>query len=104
MRLARGALAGAIAAGWVGGASAQLAATTVEGVAACRSQEWLNDVVAFSAAKDYGSIQAYLDQKKCVVMKGGLRVTITDVGFATHEFVYMGTKLYTIRKGLTVTP
>lgn len=82
------------------GAWAQLAATTVEGYVACLTEEWLDDIVSFSVAKDHGSIQAYLDQDKCVILRGGLRVTITDAGFTKHEFSYMGLKLYTVREGL----
>src|SRR5688572_16512815 len=100
MRFATAVLASVIGCGWVAGASAQLAATTVDGYAACLSEELLDDLLAYFAAKDLDSAQAYLDDRKCIVLKGGLRVTITDAGLTKHEFAYMGVKLYTLREGL----
>lgn len=104
MRLATAVVATVIGWSCLSEASAQLAATTVEGYAACLSEAWLDDLLAYFAAKDNASAQAYLDQKKCVVLKGGLRVTITDAGFTKHEFAYMGVKLYTLREGLKLIP
>lgn len=71
------------------------------GHAACLKKEWLDDVVSFVVAKDMGSFQAYLDTKKCLVLKEGLRVTITEspgMFGSTTGFVFQGIKFWTVRE------
>jgi hypothetical protein len=48
-----------------------MSATTKGGHTACLKKEWLDDVISFVAAKDKESFQAYLDSKKCIVLKKG---------------------------------
>jgi len=80
-----------------------MSGTTKSGYAACVSEEYLDDFISFAVAKDYGSIQAYLDTQKCIELKQGLRVTVTDspgmFGGKTG-FVIKGIKLWTVREGL----
>lgn len=80
-------------------ASAQSAMTT-KGTLACASKQWLDDAMDFAIAKDMDSLQAYISGGRCIILKEGLRVTITDAGFLTHEFVVQGIKLYTPRENL----
>ena len=55
----------------------------------------LVEALSFAVANDKASIKAYKQSGKCFFpLKGGLNVTITDVGFSVHEFVFQGTKLY----------
>jgi len=78
-----------------------LSAISKGGHTACLKKEWLNDIMSFSIAKDYDSLQAYLDSQKCIVLKKGLRVTITEspgmLG-GTTGFVFKGIKLWTVRE------
>lgn len=78
-------------------------AVTKDGYVACLKKEWLEDVVSFVSAKDKASFQSYIDSQKCIAIKGGLRVTVTEspgMFGRTAEFVYKGVKLWTIREGL----
>jgi hypothetical protein len=71
------------------------------GHTACLKKEWLDDIISFVVAKDMDSFQAYLDSQKCIVLKEGLRVTITESpGFlgGTTGFVFRGIKLWTVRE------
>ena len=61
----------------------------------------MDDVISFIVAKDMDSFQAYLDSKKCIVLKKGLKVTITEspgVFGGTAGFVFKGIKLWTVRE------
>lgn len=81
-----------------------ISATTNDGHAACFKKEWLDDVVNFIIAKDMGSFQAYLDSKKCIILKKGLRVTVTEspgMFGSKAGFVFNGVKLWTVREGLS---
>lgn len=88
----------------VGNAHADaLSAKTVEGYAACSKKEWLDDMSAFAARNDQAGFQAYLDAGKCVLLKSGLNVTVTQspglLG-TQAEFDYKGTKFWTVREAL----
>jgi hypothetical protein len=78
--------------------------TTKDGYPACLTKEWLDDLIVFVAADDVKSINAYISMKRCVVLKGGIKVTVTDssglIGTQT-QFAYMGIKFWTLREGLT---
>ncbi|MBW2342483.1 MAG: DUF4124 domain-containing protein [Deltaproteobacteria bacterium] len=77
--------------------------TTNDGYFACLKEEWLDHVTRFITAKDYDSIDAYISSKKCLVMKGGLVVTVIDspgmFGGKT-SFIYNGIKFWTYREGV----
>ena len=76
---------------------------TTGGHAACLKEEWLDDVTSFVIAKDMDSFQAYLDSNKCVILKKGLRVTVTDspgMFGGKAGFVFKGVKLWTYREAL----
>lgn len=76
---------------------------TTGGHVACLKKEWLDDVTSFVIAKDMDSLQAYLDTDKCIVLKKGLRVTVTEppgMFGGTSGFVYKGFKLWTYREAL----
>lgn len=80
-----------------------LPATTKGGDAACIKKEWLDDLFSFVAAGDKDSFQAYMDSKKCIILKKGLRVTVTESpgmfgGIA--GFVFRGYKFWTAREAL----
>ncbi|SEH08108.1 hypothetical protein [Candidatus Venteria ishoeyi] len=80
-----------------------LSGTTKGGHAACLKKQWLDDVVSFVVAKDMDSFQAYLDSKKCIVLKKGLRVTVTEspgMFGGTAGFVFKGIKFWTVREAL----
>lgn len=80
-----------------------LSGTTNGGHAACLKKEWLDDFVSFAVAKVTGSIQAYLDSKKCIILKKGLSVTVTEspgMFGGTTGFVFQGIKLWTVREAL----
>ncbi|AKJ93877.1 hypothetical protein TVD_00200 [Thioalkalivibrio versutus] len=61
-------------------------------------------MVSFVGADDMGSFEAYIEQGRCVVMQGGQKVTVTDspgmFGGRTG-FVFRGTKLWTLREGIS---
>ncbi len=81
-----------------------LSAKTVEGYAACLEKEWLDDMSAFAAKNDQANFQAYLDKGNCILLKNGLPVTVTGspglLG-TQAEFVYKGTKFWTVREALS---
>ncbi len=78
-------------------------AITTEGSVACLKEEWIKDMVSFVAAKDTVNFTIYIEQNKCIVMREGLTVTVTDspglLGRYT-EFVYDGIKFFTYRDAL----
>jgi len=78
-----------------------LPATSIGGHTACAQKVWLDDLISFVAAGDRGSFQAYIDSNKCIVLKKGLRVTITEspaMFGGTAGFVYNGIRLWTVRE------
>jgi len=68
--------------------------TTNGGHIACLSKEWLDDMLSFVAQSDRASFDAYVQTNKCLVLKDGLKVTVTSRGLLTTEFVYEGLKFY----------
>lgn len=90
-------------AGLVSGQALAMQATTKENHFACLKEEWLDDMVKFVVAKDLDSAQAYVKAKKCLVTKGGEKVTVTDSpGFlgSRASYVYKGVKFWTTREAL----
>ncbi len=77
-------------------------AVTVAGNIACLSEGELDDAITYAVNKDTASLQSLLDRGRCLILKGGLRVTVTDAGFTKHEFAYRGIKLWTVAEGLRV--
>jgi len=80
-----------------------LSGTTKGGHTACLKKQWLNDVIDFVAADDIDSFQAYIDSRKCIILKKGLRVTVTDspgMFGGTVEFIFKGTRFWTVREAL----
>ena len=64
---------------------------------ACRSEEWFEDAIAFVVAADRGSLDAYVRTGKCIVLKGGVRVTVLDRSglFGSRvKFAYQGIKFW----------
>jgi len=93
----------AIVLGFLSTQAYALSGTTKGGHTACLKKQWLDDVISFVVAKDMDSFQAYLDSKKCIVLKEGLRVTVTDspgMFGGTAGFVFKGIKLWTVREAL----
>ena len=71
------------------------------GYTACLKKEWLQDVISFVAANDKSSFQSYLNTNKCVVLKKGLHVTVTEspgMFGGKAGFVYQGIKMWTVRE------
>ncbi len=76
---------------------------TVKGHVACFTEDWLDDIQALASYEDVPGMKKYLISKKCTVMKGGLRVKVTDgPGFfgSTAGFEYYGIKLWTDIHGI----
>jgi len=78
-------------------------AVTKGKVPVCLKKEWMNDMLSFLNSGDEDSFMAYQDTKKCIMLKKGLRVTVTDPpgmfdGIA--EFVVKGLKFWTVREEL----
>lgn len=84
-------------------ATALGSATTEGGHIACVKKEWFEDIMSFIVAEDKSSVQAYLDANKCIILKKGLKVTITESPgvFGTKVgFVISGIKLWSVREAL----
>lgn len=80
-----------------------LPGTTKGGHVACIKEQWLNNMVAFVASGDRASFAAYIEQKRCVVMKSGLKVTVTDgpgMFGGKAGFIFRGTKFWTVREAI----
>lgn len=79
-------------------------ATTSNSSIACFTELALDDMTKFTVAGDRASFDAYVTQGKCIVMKGGVDVTVMEypglLG-GTAGFVYRGVKMWTTREGLT---
>ena len=79
------------------------AAETVDGKFACRTEQWFQDFMKFAAANDTGSLQAYLDSRKCMEINGGLTVTVLEYpGMLSGQWLvsYKGEKFYIQRDGV----
>lgn len=83
-------------------AQAGPAAVTASGYPACSTERLLDDFMSFVVANDTDSMQAYLDSKKCIRLKGGVRVTILKYGPSVHRFAYQGVKLWAMSEALKV--
>lgn len=78
-------------------------ATTKQGYAACQTEAWLDDFMTFANADDTNNMNAYLQAQRCISLRAGLTVTITDrSGMLGSKvaFVYEGVKLWTVREAL----
>lgn len=77
--------------------------TTNGGYVACLQKSWLDDILAFTAAKDMDSVQAYKKANKCIVLKGGFHVTVTEdpsMPGGTTEFAFNGVTMWTLREAI----
>ena len=76
---------------------------TVGGYPACFSEQWFDDAIKFLVNKDHASLQAYIDSKKCVILKDGLPVTIVEYpglfGGVTVA-VFQGVRFWTNREAI----
>lgn len=80
-----------------------LATTTVNSIG-CFTKTDLEEMVRFTVSGDRESFAAYIMHKKCIVLAGGLDVTVVEypgMFSGTPCFVYRGVKLWTTRSGLT---
>lgn len=86
-----------------GSAYAQSATTKEGGYAACLTEALLDDFVTFATAGDTANMNAYLQSQRCISLRGGITVTITErsglLG-AKVAFVFQGVKLWTVREAL----
>lgn len=76
---------------------------TKAGYPACLKKEWFDELIQFVVAKDMDSFQAYMDSKKCLILKEGLRVTVTEspgMFGGTAGFIFQGVKFWTAREAL----
>ena len=80
-------------------ASAQQA-TTKELFPACLTEEWLDDMNSFAAVRDKASFEAYISSQKCILLKGGLKVTVVNRGLLVNQIAYKGIKLWVSSDGL----
>jgi len=81
-------------------AQAATPAMTVKKLPACLSEQWLDDMMDFAQVRDYKSWDSYLEMNRCIILRLGLSVTVTDAGFIKHEFVYQGLKMWTPKEAL----
>lgn len=85
------------------GTAMALRADTVGSQFACFTKSDFEDLVSFGAAKDRASINAYVRQKKCFVLKSGLTVTVLKgpgMFGGKAQCVYQGHKFWTFREAL----
>lgn len=79
-------------------------ATTVNDSVACFSKESLQEMQQFIINRDRDSFDAYIKNGKCIIMKGGLDVSVIEspgmFGGMTM-FIYKGIRLWTNRRSLT---
>ena len=79
-------------------------AKTVYNSIACRTEDWLDDMIKFAAVRDTQSGDTYIKTKKCFILKGGLSVTIIKwpgLFGGKAQFAFRGVKFWTYREGLT---
>lgn len=80
-----------------------VAAETVGGKLACLNAGWYDDFVKFAAAKDEASMEAYFESRKCLQVKGGLKVTVIEYpGMLGGQWVvaFQGQKFVVQREGI----
>ncbi len=80
-----------------------LSGTTKDGYIACRTEEHLNDIMSFVAAKDTASVEAYRSSNKCIILKGGLKVTVLDTTWTGKlQFAFQGLKMWTVMEAVDI--
>lgn len=80
-----------------------LSGTTKGGYAACLKKQWAHDLTRFVVAKDKDNFKSYIDSKKCIILRKGLRVTVTEspgVFGGTAGFVVKVIKFWAAREAL----
>ncbi|PWB82036.1 MAG: hypothetical protein C3F08_00730 [Candidatus Methylomirabilota bacterium] len=75
-------------------------AYTNSGYFGCASKETLDDMITFVVAKDAASMKEYIDSGKCLMLKGGVKVTVTGCSIGEREFVLEGVKLHALAEAL----
>lgn len=81
-----------------------MSAITTENGCACLSETWLDDMIQFVASKDKKNFESYVKANKCIILKSGLKVTVTKspgMFGGKVEFVYNGIKFWATRESLT---
>jgi hypothetical protein len=73
-------------------------ATTKANYFACTTEEYLDDIMSFLIAKDMDSADAYINSNKCVILKAGLKTSITDGGWTRSQFSFRGLKMWTVNE------
>ncbi|MBP6740265.1 MAG: hypothetical protein KA146_09745 [Leptospiraceae bacterium] len=74
--------------------------TTVAGNAACQSKEYLDDIISARNQNNTENVHAMIAQQKCIILKDGIPVTITNNGFLKIEFMYNGYKFWAVREAV----
>ena len=62
---------------------------------ACLTKDWAEDMTDFIVQGDKDNFALYVAQDKCLILKDGVKVTVTGRGLIITEFVYNGVKFYT---------
>ncbi len=74
-----------------------MSATLKDNTPACLKEEWMKDMTSFVVTKDKASYDAYINQKKCIIMKSRLAVTVIESPWifgGYTNFVYEGVKYW----------
>jgi hypothetical protein len=75
---------------------------TKGGHIACFTESDLNDILIFVDQKDTENGQAYLDDKRCIILQPGLNVTVLKrSGISKIQYVHKGYKFWTIPAAVT---
>lgn len=80
-----------------------LSGVTREGYVACKSIAWLNEMLDFQRRNDTASIQAYLNSRKCISLRKGRRLAITEapgIYGSKTGFTLNRVKYWTVREAL----
>ena len=69
---------------------------------ACRTELWLDFMNDFYINYDFASFNNYIDTNRCIIMKGGLTVTVTGQGsnLGILGFIHEETQWYTYREAI----
>ncbi len=69
---------------------------------ACRTELWLDFMNDFYINYDFASFNNYIDTNRCIIMKGGLTVTVTGQGsnLGILGFIHEGTQWYIYRDAI----
>lgn len=82
---------------------AAVAIETNENYVACRSEHDLDLVVRAASSGDKASFSSLVDNRRCLIMKGGIKVTITEwpgMFGKKVQFMINGTTFWTPRAGI----